>query len=467
MEFKVSKLNRLKKKFYKDDTNRIIQNSLCSNHLYRISEVREYMQSRDCDFSHILDPELVVSNQGLSGRCWMFAFLNVIRHELVRKYQLPHDFELSESYLCFYEKIEKCNFFLSKFLESDEIDSHDLKTQGLLLQGCEDGGHWITCANLIKKYGIIPKTCFRESINSYSTETMNSILNYKLREFSIQLVAEKIQSKKASMKDKMMEQIYDMLCKLLGTPMNPNESFKWSYTLRLDLNDQLEREKKRHKSDGQFENLKIKKTLDITPLKFYNDFIVNDISDYLRIGNDPRNKYNKYYESFEENIVIGGERNGFYNLDIKEIAKLCIQSITDNTPVEFDCDVSQYINPFEELLDTKCYNYDLLFNTSFNNLTKKQMMECMESYPNHAMVLTGVDLDSKGNPIKWKVENSWGRIHGEEDASSGYYTISHEWFEKFVYNVVVYKKYATWRLNKNYNESIASPITLPENDIMG
>ena len=119
MEVKVAKLNKMKKEFYKDDTNRIIQNSLCTNNLLNISEVREYMQSRDCYFSNVLDPELIVSNQGLSGRCWMFAFLNVIRHELVRKYQLPHDFELSESYLCFYEKLEKCNSFLNKFLDKD------------------------------------------------------------------------------------------------------------------------------------------------------------------------------------------------------------------------------------------------------------------------------------------------------------------------------------------------------------
>ena len=177
-DVKVSKLNKLKKQFYKDDTNRIIQNSLCSNHLFRICEVRNYMQSRDSHYSHVLDPELVVSNQGLSGRCWMFAFLNVIRHELVRKYQLPHDFELSESYLCFYEKIEKCNYFLTYFLDKDKIDSHDLKTQSVLVQGCSDGGHWITCANLIRKYGIVPKSSFRESINSFDTEMMNTVLNY-------------------------------------------------------------------------------------------------------------------------------------------------------------------------------------------------------------------------------------------------------------------------------------------------
>ena len=465
MEVKVAKLNKLKKEFYKDDTNRIIQNSLCTNNLLNISEVREYMQSRDCYFSNVLDPELIVSNQGLSGRCWMFAFLNVIRHELVRKYHLPHDFELSESYLCFYEKFEKCNSFLNKFVNKDKIEQHDLRTQNILLQGCEDGGHWITCANLIKKYGLIPKTCYRESINSYSTSTMNKVLNYKIREFAHEIVKEPNKENRIKLKEKMMEQIYDMLCKLLGTPPNPNEKFHWSYNVRLDLNEILEREKKRYKNDGHFENLQLKKTVELSPLMFYKKFIVDDINEYLRLGNDPRNEYNNFYESFEDNLVFGGDKNGFFNTDMKEIVSICINSITNNTPVEFDCDVTQYLNPDEELLDTKCYNYNLVFNTNFDNMSKKEMMECFESYANHAMVLVGVDLDKNGKPIKWKVENSWGRTYSD-DSSSGYYTMSHEWFEKFVYNVVVHRKYATWRLNKRYDETIKNPITLPENDIM-
>ena len=203
----------------------------------------------------------------------------------------------------------------------------------------------------------------------------------------------------------------------------------------------------------------------MTPIMFYKKFIIDDINEYLRLGNDPRNEYNIFYESFEDNLVVGGDKNGFFNTDMKEIVSICINSITDNTPVEFDCDVGQYLNPIEELLDTKCYNYNLVFNTNFDEMTKKEMMECFESYANHAMVLVGVDLDKNGKPIKWKVENSWGRTYSDEQ-SSGYYTMSHEWFVKFVYNVVVNKKYASWRLNKKYNQSIQDPITLPENDIM-
>jgi bleomycin hydrolase len=466
MDFKVSKLEKLKKKFCKDINNRIIQNALCSNHLLKISEDRNYMQSRDCYFSHVLDPELIVSNQGQSGSCWAFAFFNIVRHELIRKYQLSHSFQLSEGYLTFYEKLEKCNFFLVKFLKKNKIDSDNLETQNILLSGADDGGLWITCMNIVRKYGIIPSNCFRESINSYSTGSMNEILNYKLREFAIRLTSETNYSKKIDMKDKMMEEIYDILCKMLGSPPNPNEIFNWSYELRMDLNEQLERENKRQKMDGKFENLQIKKTVQITPLKFFNEFIIDNLNDYLRISNDPRNEYNKYYESYEDNIVVGGEKSGYYNLDMKEIVKICINSIINNSPIECDIDVGKYINPIEELLDEKCYNYDLIFGSSFDSLSKKQLMNCLESYPTHAVIIVGVDLDKNGIPLKWKIENSWG-IDPYEDKSTGHYTMSHSWFEKYVFNIVVNKKYASWRLNKNYNESIKNPVILPKNDIMG
>jgi bleomycin hydrolase len=460
----IGRLAVLKEKFYEDNHNKLIQNSLCSNILYKISEVREYMQSRDCEFSHTLDPELVVSNQGLSGRCWLFALLNVMRHEMVRKYHLQHDFELSESYICFYEKLEKCNFFLTKFMGMDKVDARDYRTQKYLLGGCQDGGYWSTCANLIKKYGVIPKSCYRESFNSHCTEIMNDLLNYKLKEYALQLTGEKDHSKRESMKKQMMDTIYDMLCKFLGTPPNPNEKFKWSFGLYLGLSEQLQREAKRSKTN-KYENLQIKQSFELTPLEFYESFVVNKLDDYMKFGNDPRNEYHKFYTSYEEDSIVEGDRTGFFNVPIEEISDMCIRSIVDNTPVEFDCDVVKYLNPQEELMDTNGYDYNIVFKTSFTDLSKKQMLECLESYPNHAMVLVGVDLDQNNKPRKWKVENSWGRGHSEEQ--TGYYTMSHEWFQKFVYNAVIQNKYVPRKITSQYNKAIKNPTVLPENDILG
>lgn len=466
ISLQVSDLPDLKRKFVSDDKNLVIQNALCSSTLYQVAEVRDYMQSRDSEFSHILDPELYVSNQGLSGRCWLFAMLNVLRHELVRKYKLQRDFELSEAYVCFYEKYEKCNHFLTRFLDMNKIDATDYRTQRWLHGGCQDGGHWITCANLIEKYGIIPKSSYRESINSYCTDMMNNTLDYKLREFAQQIVNEPDREKRIEMKDGMMGTIYEMLCKFLGTPPNPNEKFTWSFGLFLELNDQLERENKRRKLDGQFENLQIKQTLELTPLEFYNNLIVNKADNYMKFGNDPRNRYWEYYFSHEEDIVVEGERPGYFNIPMEEISKLCITSIKNNTPVEFDCDVVKYHNSRDELMDTKCFDYNRIFATDFTDLDKKKMMERLESYPNHAMVLVGVDLDESGNPIKWKVENSWGR-NEENERSTGYYTMSHDWFVKFAYNVVIQKDFVPRTMKVRYNKGFKNPIYLPENDIMG
>jgi len=458
----VDKLNKLKKYFTSNKVNNLIQNSLCTTFLHNVAENREYMQSRDKEFSNTLDPELQISNQGLSGRCWLFAVLNVMRHELVRKFDLPHNFELSESYVCFYEKMEKCNFFLTEVMKLDSLDTENSRVRDLLHHGCSDGGLWITCANIIKKYGIIPKSCYRESINSFITETMNDTLNGKLREFALELTSTP-QESRSELKNKMMSQIYEVLCKMLGTPPNPNEKFTWSFSEHLDLTKLLEREMKRQKTSGQYENLQLKNTFDITPLEFYKYFIVNKVDDYICLAHDPRNEYNKCYQSYNRDVVVEGNRHYYYNVSIKDMSEACILSILDNTPIEFDCDVCKYINVDESLLDNKCYDFSLVFGENFDKLTKEQALRCLNSYPTHAMVLVGVDLDEDGNPLKWKVENSWGRSHD----SNGYWTMSHEWFERFVFGAVVQKQYLPTRLLDIYKLSSCDPITLPKNDILG
>ncbi len=466
-EVQISQLKKLKIDFYKNKNNKLIQNALCSNSLWCVSEVREYMQSRDSHFSHTLDPKLVVSNQGLSGRCFLFAVLNVMRHELVQKLKLPFDFELSESYLSFYEKLEKCNYVLNKFMTADKINFHDLKTQSDLLSGVEDGGHWVTCANLIRKYGIIPKSCFKESFHSYCTDEINEILGYKIREFSLLLTKEKDLAKRPALKEKMLSDIYSILSKMLGTPPNVDEKIEWSFMLRLDLDERLEREQKR-KETGEFETYQIKQTLHITPREFYEKLIVHNLNDYFRFTNDPRNPYYQYYQSSDSDIVVGGEINGYYNLPMEDIIQMCVASLKDNTAVQCDIDAQQYLHPNEELFDNKCFDHSLVFGLDFNNLTKKEMLEIGESYANHAVLLCGVDIPDK-EPVKFKIENSWGRNH-EQDISeddSGYYTASIEWMKKFAYSFVIHKDYVKKTLQNKYNKAKENPTILPNNDIFG
>lgn len=482
----LNKLKRLKVRFYQNDANRLIQNALCCNSLHAVCENREFMQSRDNNFSHVLDPKLTVSNQGLSGRCWLFALLNVMRHELIRSLQLPFDFELSESYLCFYEKIEKCNKVLMDFINKDHIDENNLNVRAKLVEGVTDGGFWITCKNLIQKYGIIPKKCFKESQHSYATDELNEILAYKIKEFVLRLT-QTPKDQRYGLKDKMMDEIYSILVKMLGCPPDVDEKVEWSFMLREDLIEQLARESKRKESD-QFETVQIKKSLHITPHEFYKRLIVHDLDDYYRFSNDPRNPYNKYYQSFGEDFVIGGEKNGYFNLPMEEIVKLCVVSIKNNTPVQFDCDVRKYLHNEEELLDTRCFDYESIFKMSFKDLTKEERLRVMDSYASHAMILVGVNeehnchstcasknegfgvCNCRGRKIatKFKIENSWGRIHcdiiSQED--DGYYTAGRDWFNNYVYNVVIHKDFVDAKLKRMYNKEKMNSVMLPENDVM-
>ncbi|ATZ80281.1 C1B-like aminopeptidase [Bodo saltans virus] len=468
-----------KEMFNSDKHNLTIQNALCSNSLVRITEVREYMQSRDKHFTYTLDPKLVVANQGFSGRCWMFAVLNVMRHELIRKYQLKYDFQLSESYVSFYDKLEICNHTMSYFINKGEYDNTSLKDQIILKDCCDDGGHWITCSNLIEKYGIIPQTCFRESVHSFDTDELNEIIGYKTREACHMILNENNKKKKREIKKQALKTVYGILCKMLGTPPLPNETLNWQYTLRQDTVDKLSRENKRLKKNGEFEIFDIKKEFKITPLMFYRKFIVHKFSEYMRFGNDPRNKYNCFYQSYNDNNVVGGMKNGFFNLDMDTITHLCVKSIKNNTPIEFDCDVEKYAHKDEELLDIKCLDFSSTFEQSLYGLSKSNMINMCASEACHAMVIVGVSFDndktkkstkkSAKKPTKWKIENSWGRNYGDEmldeDDDSGYYTMSQEWFEKYVYNVVIHQDYVHQSLKKMYYDEFKKPITLPDNDL--
>lgn len=461
--FNVKSLKKLKNNFNKDEKNKIVQNSLCTNDLFQVSEVREYMQSRDRYFSHIIYPKLVPTDQNSSGRCWLFSLLNVLRHEFVRDFHLPLDFEFSESYLSFYEKIEKCNYFLTNFMDKKTIDVHDLEVKNILMGGLFEGGYWSSSVNLIKKYGLVPKSCFLESYNSSNTDTVDNIISTKLREFALAIVNENNENRK-KLKDKMMEQIYDILSKMLGTPINPTEKFEWNYVPKQDLLEQIQLEEEIQES-GKYKILQLKKTMKLTPLEFYKKFITKDLDEYLSFSNDPRNEYYKYYESSENDIVIEGKKSGYYNLPIEEISMLCVKSLIDNTPVQFNCDVCHYFHYSERLFDTKCFNYDLLFKTNFNNLSKKEMLNTYQSYANHAMILTGFDMDKNGKILKFVSENSWGagkKLAGADD----YYTISYDWFKKYAYDVVIHKDYVDNKLYDSYYKAKENKIILPLHDIM-
>jgi len=346
----------------------------------------------------------------------------------------------------------------------------------------------------IKRYGIIPKSCFKESFHSSDTGELNDILGYKIREFTLRLTQEKNLLNRPKMKEEMMDQIYSILAKMLGTPPNIDEKIEWSYLLRLDFNEILERENKRKENEGEFETCQIKQTLHLTPKEFYKTVIVHDLDDYFRFSNDPRNEYYKYYQSCNNDIVVGGETNGYYNVPMDEIIEMCVESIKGNTPVQIDLDANKYLHGEELLFDTKCFDHGSVLKLDFHNLTKAERLNIFESFANHAVVLSSYDsnyqcsetcdkkhnrtnseiipyiCDCKGKEIvtKFRIENSWGRSYSAaiNEGDDGYYTATIDWFKEYAYNCVIHKDFVNARLQKRYNTAKEICTILPENDIM-
>lgn len=79
-----------------------------------------------------------------------------------------------------------------------------------------------------------------------------------------------------------------------------------------------------------------------------------------------------------------------------------------------------------------------MFDIDFD-MEKSERLKYRVSYATHAMILTGVHLDEEGNPVRWKVENSWGKEVGKD----GYFVLSEKYFREYVYEAIILKKYLT------------------------
>jgi bleomycin hydrolase len=464
-EINLESIARYGKDFDNDPTAAMISNALSFNYLSWIAKNRSHIQERNDTFSNEIDPQLEVTNQESSGRCWLFSILNIIRFEIIKKYKLPENFELSQSYLSFWDKFEKCNYFLNTIIESDTINLSDDFIRDLFYDPISDGGYWETGIYLIKKYGLVPKDNFKESSNSSDTDELNNVVGYKLKEFANTLSKINNKNKRYQKKDKMMQVIYNMLCKLFGKPPHPSEQFTWEYTESIELTDILERESKRRRLDDEriFENFMLKKVIKTSPLEFYEKHVPFNCDRYTILGTDPRNKYYEYYTTKGNKYKLyKGYTTGFYNVPMNILTNYVAKSILNNTPVVFHCDVGNFIDMENNVLDTDCFDYDSVFNTSFTKMNRKDCLNTFNSYSTHAMVFTGVDLDNGGKPAKWKVENSWGTY----GLNKGYYTMSQKWFERFVYTVVIDHDFLTDKMFENITNGETNPTYLPHYDPM-
>ena len=444
-------LNILKEKYENNQIVKIIAHSIRQNGINNTCKNSNILCSLVHEFSNKTKIECIATDQKNSGRCWIFSATNVIRQKLIQEYNLSNNFELSQSYLFFCDKLERSNYFIEKIIETKKQPLDSRLIMHLLHEPIQDGGQWDMVVNLIKKYGLVPKTVYPETHCSCNSKMLNNILNKLLRGFAYRIREFQYDGTKVEMKQEMMDDVYRILCMHLG---EPPLTFGWKY---LDTKEKFHR----------YEN--------ITPQQFYQKYVkpFYNIDEKICIIHipEPYKLSNQLYTVKYLGNVIEGYAVRYINIkDINVMKKAIIDSIKNNEAVWFGCDVGKYFDPISGILDINLYPYDQCYQTDMDNIlnNKGLRMAYGESQMTHAMIFTGVDIkENKNNEkeekkmyIQWKVENSWS----DKIGNKGYLVMSDCWFDQFVYEIVVDKKYVPKNVLEILNQD---PIELDPWDPCG
>lgn len=403
--------------FRANPKNRLACNALTACDWEKVVGNHDEIRGLNHSYSKKLLPDMKSTSQRQSGRCWLFAVLNVLRRDMQKKYNLAEEFELSQTYLFFYDKLEKCNYFLENIMATFEEDVEGRLVSHLLTDPICDGGQWDMIVNVVDKYGVVPKEVYPDVEPAKFTRRMNKMLLYKLREYAKELRdmlhdGKSVDDARAR-KDEMMVNVYRILAIHLG---EPPAAFDW----------------KRHDKDKKFLSYK-----GLTPQRFYAEHVGVNVADMVCIVHDPRNPYGRTLTVRMLGNVHGGRDVLYLNLPIEDVIKYAKTTIDSDRPVWFGCDVGAESNmKGHGLMSTELWDYDAVFSTR-PCLSKADRLRYGESLMTHAMVLTAYDEDPElpDEPTQWRVENSWGDDHGDK----GYALLKRNWFREYVYEVAVHR----------------------------
>ena len=426
----------LRKGFNAKSSNKVAQNAVTNVQLPDLTLNRDLVQDIDDSFSTKLD-DWKVTAQMRSGRCWLFATLNLLRVGAMKKMNLKN-FEFSQAHIHFWDKFERANHLLEAVIETSDRPVDDRTIHFLLSDPIGDGGQWNMAMNLIRKHGLVPKSAYPESNSSSATRWMNAELKNILRSSACEIRAivdggGSIDEARAH-KEKRIADIWNMLCIHLGTPP---KTFNWQWR---------DKDNKFHRNGR------------MTPQQFAAEFVDIDWEDYVCIVNDPRNEYYQTYTvDFLQNVA-GGPPVVYLNVPSKEMKAITQKLLEDGMPVWMGCDVGKEMDRKRGLWDADLFDVEGLYGIEYG-MDKADRLRHNQTMMTHAMLFTGVDVVN-GRPRRWRVENSWGQDTGQK----GYYTMNDSWYDQYMFEIAAPTSY----LNEKMQAGLESePVVLPAWDPMG
>jgi bleomycin hydrolase len=422
--------------FASKDQYKILQNAITTVSIRDLAWERDIVLDDEHVFSIQLD-KWAATNQGGSGRCWMFAAMNLFRGGAIDKLNVG-DFEFSQSYPLFWDKFEKANYFLEAMIELADRDVDDRTIKTLMGRPVDDGGQWNMFVDLIKKHGLVPKSVYPESESSMNTGLMNGIIIEKLRQAAKGLrdrhAAGASMADLRAFKKETLNVVFRVLSIHLG---NPPKKFDWQWK---DKAGKVHRQK------------------NMTPQKFAQRYVTVPLDDYVALVHDPRNKPGRTYTVEYLGNIVGGKKVTYLNVDVELIKQITLKTLQDGEPVWFGCDVGRDIHTVKGLWDVNIKNVEALYDTDFE-MDKAARLEYGMTAMTHAMLFTGVDVVG-GKPRAWRIENSWGA----DKAKSGFYRMNDCWFNEHMFEIAARRKYLPAKLQAALDKK---PIVLPAWDPMG
>jgi bleomycin hydrolase len=405
-------ITQLQTSFKMDNTQKALINSITNNNIKKLVLNRDLLSKHNDIFNLEIDVK-GITNQKSTGRCWMFAALNLMRPKVIEKFKLD-SFEFSQNYLFFWDKLEKANYFLETIIETRDRDIDDRELQALLNTPIPDGGWWNYAVNLIEKYGVIPKELMTETENSNNSRMINKTMNNLARQNAVELRKMGREGKTVkSLREYKLEMLKDYYRLLVLHFGIPPQKFTWRV-----------KDKDGHLIENKY-----------TPNEFYDDVVGHDLNKYVTICDYPSFPYNDHYKiNFCSNMTEKPDMN-FINLDIEQLKAYSLASLKDSTPVWFGADVGWQMEGDHGIMAADIYDYESLFNI-YDKMNKADRIRYRASVANHAMVFVGADINNE-KALKYHVENSWG----DEKGNEGYWTMYDSWFDKYVFTVIIDKKF--------------------------
>ncbi|KAJ5085784.1 cysteine protease [Penicillium argentinense] len=449
----ISQLSDWNESLLDDDKNRLAISTFANQPYNQLLTNNQALQSDLHIFNLTIPIEgAPITNQRSSGRCWLFASTNVFRVPLMKVYQLK-DFELSQAYLFYWDKIEKANWFFEQIIATANEDLSDRLVQKLLEDPVTDGGQWDMVANLVKKYGLVPHALYPDAYHAQNSSKLNWLLTAKLREQA--LVLRNLASKDdghsvnalAASKDQFLREIHSIVTLLLGTPPNPDKPFVWQYydtngTAREVRQTPLEFGQQAFRSQTRV----LSRSPAVSPGRMFS------------LVHDPRNEYNRLLTVDKLGNVFEGSPLTYVNVEMQTLKKGVIAMLKAGHPVFFGCDVGKFSDSKLGVMDADLTDLSLGFNISLG-MNKAERLTTGESSMTHAMVITAVHLEDE-EPVRWRVENSWGEAAGEK----GWFVMTDRWMNEYTFQAVVDSNLVSEEVRAILRQS---PKILPRWDPLG